>query len=140
MTVQAVLAPLFAQVLLTFVLLVAMGRARIAAARAGDVKVGRGSPRGFAWPEKAAKVSDCFHNQLELPPLFYAVVTLALVTKTADLVFVGLCWVFVALRYLHAFEHVGTNRVRRRFSLFLAGAIALMALWIWFALKVFIGL
>lgn len=140
MSVQAILAPVFALVLLAFVLLVAMGRARVAAVRAGEARLGKGSPRGFDWPEKAAKISDCFHNQLELPIFFYLAVTIALVTKTADLLFVALCWAFVALRYVHAFEHVGVNRTGRRFSLFLAGWLALAALWIWLALKLFAGL
>ena len=138
MTVQAILAPVFALVLLAFVLLVAMGRARVAAVRSGEVRLGKGSPRGFGWPEKAAKVSDCFHNQLELPIFFYLVVTLGLVTKTADLVFVVLSWIFVALRYIHAFEHVGVNKTARRFNLFLSGFLVLAVLWIWLALKIFV--
>lgn len=140
MTVQAILAPVFALVLLAFILLVAMGRARVAAVRAGEARVGKGSPRRVDWPDKAAKVSDAFHNQLELPIFFYLAVTLALVTRTADLVFVLLSWVFVALRYVHAFEHTQANRVSLRFSLFLAGVAVLAGLWIWLALKVFLAI
>ena len=137
MSVQAVLAPVFALVLLAFVLLFWMGRERFAAIRAGEVKTAEGSPRGFGWRGRAQQVSDCFHHQLELPVFFYVCVTLALVTKAADLVFVVLSWVFVALRVLHAVEHTGPNRIKRRFQLFLAGALVLMALWTWLALKVF---
>ena len=50
MTVQAVLAPVFALVFLAFALLIWMGRARFAAGRAGEVTPNKGSPRTFAWP------------------------------------------------------------------------------------------
>lgn len=138
MSLQAILAPVFAQALLAFVLLFWMGRERFAAARAGEVSVGRGSPRGFAWPEKAQKVSDCFHNQLELPILFYALVPLAILARKADLIFVLLAWVFVATRYVHAFEHTGRNLLKARFRLYLAGAAALLAMWIYVALRIFL--
>lgn len=140
MSVQAILAPVFALVLLTFVLLFWMGRERFASVRAGEVKPAEGSPRGFGWRGRAQQVSDCFHHQLELPVFFYVAVTLALVTKTADLAFVLLSWIFVALRVLHAVEHTGPNRILRRFRLFLSGALVLVALWLWFGLKLFTAL
>jgi len=139
MSVQAILAPVFVQVLLTFVLLFWMGRERFAAARAGDVKGPRGAPRHVEWPEQARKVSDCFHNQLELPVLFYVAVVLALVTRQADLLFVALSWVFVVTRCAHAFEHVGRNRTPWRFRAFLAGALVLMGMWLELALKLFVA-
>lgn len=140
MTVPSILAPVFAQILLAFVLLFWMGRERFAAARAGKLTGARNSPRTVDWPGKARQVSDCFHNQLELPILFYVVVTLALVTRQADLLFVCLSWVFVVTRYAHAFEHTGANRMKYRFGAFLAGAVVLLALWLTLALKILVGL
>ncbi|MDR4305060.1 MAPEG family protein [Chelatococcus sambhunathii] len=137
MSVQMILAPVFVLVLLAVVLAVWMGRSRFAALRAGQIKVGPGSPRNADWPEPARKVSDCFHNQLELPLYFYVVAILALVTRQADLAFVVLSWLFVALRYLHAFEHTGRNRLKARFGLFASGALVLLALWLYLALKIY---
>ncbi len=132
-----ILAPVFALVLLAVALAVWMGRARFAAMKGGGTRVGPGAPRNADWPEPARKVSDSFHNQLELPLYFYVVVILALVTRQADLAFVVLSWLFVALRYLHAFEHTGRNKLRARFGLFAAGAIVLLALWLYLALKIY---
>jgi hypothetical protein len=140
MTVAAILAPVFVQVLLTFALLFWMGQARFAAARAGEVTPSKGSPRTFGWPQKAQQVSDSFHNQLELPLLFYALVPLAMLTRKADLLFVLMSWVFVALRALHAFEHTGPNTLKRRFGLYGAGAIVLMVMWGVFAVRILTGL
>lgn len=136
MTVQAILAPVFALVFLAFFLLVWMGRVRFAAGRAGEVTPNKGSPRTFAWPQKAQQVADCFHNQLELPLFFYALVPLAMFTKQADLLFVLMSWVFVATRYGHAFVHTGPNKLKQRFPLFMAGAIILMAMWAIFAVRI----
>jgi hypothetical protein len=138
MSLQAVLAPVFAQALLAFVLLFWMGRERLAAVRSGALKgQPRTSPRLLAWPERAQKVSDSYHNQFELPLLFYVAVILALATRSADLVFVALSWIFVATRWVHAFVHTGANRTAVRFAWFLAGALGLIAMWLWLAVGIF---
>ena len=136
MSLQAVLAPLFVQVLLTFVLLVMMGRTRFAAARAGAVRmedIALGQP---LWPEQPTKVANAFANQFQLPVLFYVLVVLALFTRKADLVFVVLSWVFVFTRLVHAFIHTGSNVVMRRFTSFVAGVVVLGLMWIVFAVRI----
>ena len=82
-------------------------------------------------------LANSYHNQFELPVLFYAIVALALITRKADLVFVLLSWVFVVSRLVHAFIHATSNRVSQRFFVFLIGAIVLMIMWIVFALRIF---
>jgi hypothetical protein len=47
------------------------------------------------------------------------------VTRHADLIFVALAWVFVIFRYLQAYVHVTSNRVRLRGSFFIVSAIVL---------------
>jgi hypothetical protein len=42
----------------------------------------------------------------------------------------ALSWLFVGSRLLHALVHVTTNAMGRRFVLFLAGALILLAMWI----------
>ncbi len=57
-----------------------------------------------------------------MPVLFYVLVALALPLRQTDLLFVILSWVFVALRFVHAYIHVGTNYVPNRFYAFAAGS------------------
>jgi hypothetical protein len=71
-----------------------------------------------------------------MPILFYALTILVLITKTGDLLFVVPAWVFVGLRFAHAYVHVTSNRVPRRGLLFLAGAGVLCAMWIVFAVRI----
>jgi hypothetical protein len=92
------------------------------------------------WPTKVAQIANAFHNQLELPVLFYVLVALALITRKADLLFVILSWVFVATRLVHAYIYTTSNILVRRFSVFLAGAVVLMLMWLIFAVRILIEL
>ncbi|WP_407526572.1 MAPEG family protein [Methylobacterium oryzisoli] len=139
MSVQAVLAPVFVQVLLTFWLLIWTGRARFAAARSGAVAVGDIALGERSWPAPVQQVSNAFANQFELPVLFYALTALALVTRKADLAFVVMAWIFVLTRIGHAAVYATTNTVIRRFQVFLAGALVLMAMWLVFAARILLA-
>ena len=137
MSLDAILLPLFVQVGLTFVLLFSMAYARIGALRRREVALGEIARRQPAWPERPTRVANAFHNQLELPLLFYVLVILALFTRKTDTFFVVLAWMFVASRLVHAGIHVTSNDVQRRFFAFLVGAIILLIMWIIFALRIF---
>jgi hypothetical protein len=139
MSPAAILAPVFVQVLLTFVLLVWTGRARFAAARAGAVRLKDISLGERAWPGPVQQVSNAFANQFELPVLFYVLTGLALATRQADPLFVGLAWLFVLTRIVHAGIYATSNVVIRRFQAFLAGAMVLMAMWLIFAARILLA-
>ena len=76
------------------------------------------------------QVGNAFHNQLELPVLFYVAVLLALQTETLDVVLLILSWLFVLSRLVHAYVHVTSNRLDRRTGVFGVGAIALLLMWV----------
>ena len=141
MTIDAILLPLFVQVGLTFFLLFWMGRVRVGALRRREVAMRDIALRQPAWPERPTQIANAFHNQLELPLLFYVLVILALFTRKTDTFFVVLAWMFVTTRLVHAAIHVTSNDVQRRFFAFLVGAIILLIMWIVFALRIlFAGL
>ncbi|MBK3399428.1 MULTISPECIES: MAPEG family protein [Methylobacterium] len=139
MSFKALLAPVFVQVLLTFCLLFWTGRVRFAAARAGAVRVQDISLGERTWPAPVQQVSNAFANQFEMPVLFYAVVGLALATRQGDTLFVGLAWLFVLTRIVHAGIYATSNVVIRRFQAFLAGALVLLAMWFVFAVKILLA-
>jgi hypothetical protein len=137
MTVQAILAPLFVLVALTFALTIWMGALRVAAVRRGEVRV-RGIALGQSnWPPRVQQISNCFDNQFQLPMLFYVLTILALFLKKADELFVVMAWIFVLLRIVHAAIHVTSNHVGRRFQAFAAGMVVLLLMWIIFAVRVY---
>ena len=136
MSIPAILLPVFVQVLLTFFFLFWMARERLGALRAGEVKVGDIALRQQAWPERATQVANTFHNQLELPILFYVLVAFALITRKADFLFVVMSWMFVATRLFHAYVYATTNRLQHRFRAFAVGALILLLMWIIFAARI----
>jgi hypothetical protein len=137
-SIPAVLAPVFVQVALTFVLLFAMGRSRLAVLRSKEVKVRDIALGERNWPPRVMQFINAYHNQFELPVLFYAVVAFALVTRQAGLVFVLLAWLYVLSRLVHAFIHTTSNAILWRFRVFLVGAMILMAMWILLAVQIYL--
>lgn len=132
----AILYPVFAQVALTYFLLFNMAFNRVQSMRTGTV-VSKGKDQKPEWPANAAKASDSYHNQFELPVLFYAVVALSLITGKADETMVMLAWIFVAFRAVQALIHITYNRIiPDRFVAFLIGKLTLLAMWVWFYLSV----
>ena len=140
MSIQAVLLPLFVEVTLTFVLLYWTAYLRTSALQAGEVRLGDIALRQPNWPVRATQVANAFHNQLELPILFYVLTILAWITRHADLLFVVMAWIFVALRLVQAYIHVTVNDVRRRGLAFIVGAIVLTLMWAIFMIRILLGI
>jgi hypothetical protein len=61
----------------------------------------------------------------------------AWITRTTDVVFVVLEWLFVLLRIGHAYVHTTSNYVPRRFMVFAAGMLVLLIMWVYLAVKIF---
>jgi hypothetical protein len=131
-----VLLPVFVLVGLTFALLLWMASARSRAITGREISlkdIALGQPN---WPERATQIANCFRNQFEVPLLFYALIALALPLRHADLFIVLMSWVFVVTRFAHAGIFVTSNDVRTRSLAWFAGVLVLLAMWIYFALKI----
>ena len=72
--------------------------------------------------------------------LRFWLVALALITRQADLLFVLLSWVFVALRVFHAYIMVTTNYVPRRARVHFAALAILVLMWAIFALHILLAI
>jgi hypothetical protein len=139
MSLAAILAPLFLQVLLVMALSVVMARRRFAAAKSDEVKPGAIIGEDSAWPKQARLAANSFNNQFEFPVLFYVLTVLAIITKKADLAFVLMAWIFVLSRYAHAFIHVTSNRMPHRFYAFGAGLAVLLIMWVRFSFQILVA-
>ena len=129
--------PMLALVLLTVGVLVVLFRSRVRMVREGLAPVSyfrvfQGSPE----PEFAAKPARHFTNLFEAPTLFYVGCVTAMVAGVTGTAVVALAWGYVALRYLHAWIHLGANRVRYRMRAYFASWLCLVALWIYVAVSV----
>lgn len=135
---KALLAPVFLHVLLTLAVGMLTLRARFAAVRQGKASLKKIALDNSAWPEQPLKLANNLNNQFQVPVIWYACCALLLATGKADWVAVGLSWLFVVTRLLHSLEHAGTNNIRRRMPLFLAGYACVIAMWAWFALRLYV--
>ena len=113
MSVRMILLPVFVQVALTFVLLFWSNR-----------------------PGTRAAADASWREELELPVLFYVLTIVAWQTQFAELLYVALAWIFVALRVLRATRNEGSNTG----PLFLASAIVLGAMWLIYAIRLLLAI
>jgi hypothetical protein len=111
MSVLSLVYPMLALVLLTGGVLIVLFRSRVRMVREGLAPVSyfrvfQGSPE----PEFAAKPARHFTNLFEAPTLFYVGCLAAMVAGVTGPAVLALAWGYVAMRYAHAFIHLGGNR------------------------------
>jgi len=140
LSVAAILAPVFALVALLFFLTGRMAATRVGAIKAGEIRMRDIALGQNAWSDPVQQTSNAYANNLQLPVLFYALVAFAMLTKEADLLFVVMAWLFVLSRYAHAYIHITSNNVPRRFNAFAAGVLVLGLMWVIFAARILAGL
>lgn len=80
-------------------------------------------------PERLHILGRHVQNHFEVPPLFYAGVILTMITNNVSGISVITAWLFVALRCIHTYIHLGKNNVSHRFFCFGLSLITLVVLW-----------
>lgn len=139
MSIASILLPVFALVALIGI---AFGRLVIARQRA--FASGAVQPQSIAlgedrWPATAKQASGAYSNLFEIPVLFFALVPLAILTRTADVVFVALEWLFVLARAAQLAIHLTRNVVIQRGSAFFVGTVTVFVLWLIVAVRVLLA-
>ncbi len=132
------LLPIVLHVMMTFAIGVLMGRARFRGGANREFKHSDIINNSNGYPQHIKKFGDNFNNQFQLPVFWYACVAFILITGTVDRLLVWLSWTFLVSRALHAINHVGANTLPQRFYFYLAGFIALIVMWLWFAARHFV--
>lgn len=130
MTNEAMIWPMIAHVVLVMTLYVLLSSRRIAAVKAGRATVSQ-FRENLKEPEDSLFVHNNLKNQFELPIFFHIVCLTLYVVEGDNLATVALAWIFVVSRYVHAYIHVTTNRIRHRRPAFILGVASLSLLWIW---------
>jgi hypothetical protein len=133
------IAAILAQGALALGLLWYLGTIRIPMVTKGEVRVDDIALDRNAWPVRSRQASNAFDNQFQLPVLFYVGALLAL-HFGPTLIEVGLAWLFVATRYVHAWVHITDNHVIRRFGAYLAGLVVLCLLWLDLVVRLFLSM
>jgi len=126
----ALIYPMLAMVVLTAYVLSVLFRRRTRA-----VKQGLLSSRyywifqGETEPDHVAKATRHFANLFEAPVLFYVACVAAIATRQVTVLAVALAWAYVVIRIVHAYIHLGANRLKRRIPVYFASWGVLLALW-----------
>jgi hypothetical protein len=132
----AVLVPMLAVALLTFIAFLRMAAARGAAAKSMDANFYR-TYQGGSEPYAAVVAVRHYGNLMELPTLFYpacvALFALGAVSGWA----LAWAWGYVAARLLQSAIHLTYNNPGHRGGAFVLGILFMLALWVTLALAVF---
>lgn len=125
-----ILFPTFGMVAITAVTLFRLAYLRFKAAAAREVDVSYYRVyQGKGEPERVAAVSRHLMNLFETPVLFYIVAILIFVTGTTSAALVTLAWLYVTLRAVHCWIHLGANVVIWRFRVFVLSLAVLLVMW-----------
>ena len=122
---------MFSLILLTFAVAFYLLSLRIAAVKAGTVKLSSFRLNSAEdMPSKILQASRNYSNLFEVPVLFYVVGSLSLSLQLETLSLVILSWVFVGSRLVHSWIHLTSNNVIRRLQAFMVGNFCIMLMWI----------
>lgn len=127
---RALLLPVLALVLWTFVMWSWMYATRIPAIMKSRMRLDPMAPRGEQMATLPAQVrwkADNYNHLFEQPTIFYATaIALALIPHTST--DVTLAWAYVALRVVHSLVQALVNIIELRFALFMISSLVLLAL------------
>ncbi|MCF7499588.1 MULTISPECIES: MAPEG family protein [unclassified Pseudoalteromonas] len=132
------IAAMFTQVLLTFSIMVIMGRRRFTAARNKVIKMQDFLTMELDKAGSEVRVADRnFINQFEMPILFFIACLTALQVNAAGFVFVILAWIYVGLRLLHSVIHLTTNTLKLRYYSFVISSFIMLIMWLMILIRIF---
>lgn len=134
----AIVWPMIVHVLLVMALYALLSLRRRAAVMGGKARVSQ-FRENLVEPEQSLFVKNSIGNQFELPVLFHVGCLALLATGHATLYPVLIAWAFVLSRYVHAYVHVTSNRIRYRRPLFMIGFLLHFLLWLWLAINLAIN-
>lgn len=133
MSQTAIFWPMLGHVLLVFVVYVVLGKRRYEAVKRGSAKAAEYRQRASE-PEYSMTAANNLMNQFEAPLLFHVCCLAFHAIAGVSVVPLILAWLFVLLRYAHAWVHLTTNKLKHRNYSFRIGLVLLALMWVWFAL------
>jgi hypothetical protein len=114
---------------------------RLGSDRLGEMRSRRIHPQQVATSKQMSETmqnvqsADHFRNLFEVPVMFYALCAFLAVTKLTTLLLLACAWGYVVLRAAHTYVHLTSNKVVRRFQVFVASTIVLYVMWGIFAVR-----
>ena len=102
----------------------------------GDFSTSLGFMR---YTEPVEMPANNLRNLFEMPVLYFALIPLLLITGTVTGVQIALAWGYLALRAVHSVIHIAKGPIVARFGVYVASCVVLLAMWIGFAVDVWVA-
>lgn len=128
--------PLCAMFLLTFIVLITMFSMRVKAVKSGKTEItyyktfSKGSE-----DENTLKATRHFANLFEAPVLFYVACILGMIIPVTSLLFLFAAWGYVFARAVHAYVHIGANKLLTRMRVYFVSWVILIMMWAMILMK-----
>ena len=132
--------PMFAMVMLTFTILLVLFRNRVESVGKGEIcAYFYKTYQGEVEPDSSLKLTQHVTNIFEAPTLFYVACLAAMIMNEHALMFQLLAWAYVLLRAAHAYIHIGSNKLKRRITVYFTSWIVLLLMWAHLVIKIFLS-
>lgn len=127
----SIVYPMAAMVGFTFLFLVFMAWTRIQEVRKGNVKATYFKTYDDGQPSRIVRQTERhFSNLFELPVIFYATCLTIMVMGLDSQMTVICAWLFVIARVIHAYIHVGANKIYPRMGIYFFSWLVVLTMWI----------
>lgn len=118
--------PILAHILLVISMFIVLIVRKTAAVKRGEVDLSKTALNNQAWPAEVVKVSNNIANQFETPILFYVLTIMLALLDGFSVYSLVLAWIYVGLRYIHCYIHIGSNYVPYRMRIFALSMVVLL--------------
>ena len=126
--------PMFALVILTFIIAGLALKARFSSVKLRKIDLGfyrlMQAQVSQQIPERVTVTTRAFNNMFEIPVLFYTAGIAGLALDQVTGTSLVLAWLFVLSRCVHTWIHLTYNNVLHRMNAFWVGMVLVLALWI----------
>lgn len=123
------LYPLFAMVLVTFVVAIHLFRLRVKAVKSGQIRLSQFRLNSGDMPDNVAQAARNYTNLFEVPMLFYTAGAIAIALGIQVPAMVITAWIFVLARIAHSWIHLTSNNVIHRLRAYMLGNICVLVIW-----------
>ncbi|MFC3115189.1 MAPEG family protein [Cellvibrio fontiphilus] len=121
--------PMFAMVLLTFLVAFRLLFLRLKAVKTGSVRLSQFRLNTGDMPDEITQTARNYSNLFEIPVLFYAAGATAIAMGTDSSAMIVAAWIFVLARLAHSLIHLTTNDVINRFRAYTLGNLCVLVIW-----------
>ncbi|MEO0369726.1 MAG: MAPEG family protein [Pseudomonadota bacterium] len=122
--------PMLVQMMIPLIVLALNGKRKAADRRSGSHDPAESAINNTAWTLPVVLTSNNLANQFQFPIVFYGLCLILAHIGGVTMVTLGLAWAYVVGRVFHAYVHVTSNHIPKRFGSFITTMLILLGFFI----------